>query len=233
MSYADLTYRSRNPLKRLVQRGRFQAMFDLVAIGPEAVILDYGCGDGFFLSMLSDIVPPRQLFGFEPFRIMTDQCDRGPDRPKILSEYDELAQLGNRRFSAIFCMEVLEHLVDEDIDRALANIAGLASPQTRIVFTVPSERGLAGAAKYLFRRRAGTETVTMSTVLAVLAGRNISRSAAETSDGRYIYSHIGFDHRNLEAQLRRRFKIERICGIPFNFLPGWLNNEIVFICRTA
>ncbi|WP_158043814.1 class I SAM-dependent methyltransferase [Skermanella pratensis] len=54
MTYAELTYRSPNPLKRLVQGHRYRAMLGQVAPGGGVRVLDYGCGDGFFLSLLQE-----------------------------------------------------------------------------------------------------------------------------------------------------------------------------------
>ena len=49
--------------------------------------------------------------------------------------------------------------------------------------------------------------------------------------GSYIYSHIGFDHRRLEARLTERFRIVRRIGVPFSRLPIAINNEVAFLCR--
>lgn len=241
MSYAELTYRSHNPLKRLVQGHRYHAMLGQVAPGGDIRVLDYGCGDGFFLSLLQERgVGPDRLTGYEPFASMAAQFRATQfgaarigveGRPRLVEHASGLDGLAGERFSHIFCMEVLEHLDDPDLAEALDRIAALAGPATRIIVTVPSELGPAGAVKCLFRAMAGTERVDSGTVRSVLAGRPPSRVVSDTPDGRYIYSHIGFDHRRVEAELARRFRVERRFGIPFRFLPLSVNNEVAFICR--
>jgi hypothetical protein len=128
-------------------------------------------------------------------------------------------------------MEVLEHLDDADIGTALDRIAALASADTQIIVTVPSERGLTGAVKCLFRKARGTEEVAWPTILSVLFSRPCARLVSDTAEGPYIYSHIGFDHRGLEARLAQRFRIVRRIGVPFSRLPIAINNEVAFLCR--
>jgi SAM-dependent methyltransferase len=232
MSYAELTYRSHNPLKRLVQGNRYQAMLRLIDPAPSVSVLDYGCGDGFFLSLLRDKgVPHDRLTGFEPFGSMAAQFPTGPGCPGLIDNADGLRVLAERHFSHIFCMEVLEHLDDADVSVALDRIAALASPDTRIIVTVPSELGLAGAVKCLFRKTRGTEEVAWPTIRSVLFSRPRARLVSDTAEGPYIYSHIGFDHRRLEARLAERFQILRRIGVPFSRLPIAINNEVAFVCR--
>ncbi|UEM21795.1 class I SAM-dependent methyltransferase [Skermanella mucosa] len=232
MSYAELTYRSHNPLKRLVQGHRYRAMLGQVAPGADIRVLDYGCGDGFFLSLLQRRgVGPDRLTGYEPFASMAAQFAAGAGRPRLVEHPSGLAGLAEERFSHIFCMEVLEHLDDPELAEALDRIAALAGPETRIIVTVPSELGPAGAVKCLFRAMSGTERVDHETVRSVLAGRPPPRLVSDTPEGRYIYSHIGFDQRRVEAELASRFRVERRFGIPFRFLPLSVNNEVAFICR--
>jgi SAM-dependent methyltransferase len=232
MSYAELTYRSHNPLKRLVQGNRYRAMLRLVDPGASVSVLDYGCGDGFFLRLLRDSgVPHDRLIGFEPFGSIAAQFHTSPGCPGLIDNPDGLEALTGQHFSHIFCMEVLEHLDDAAIDVALDWIAALASPDTRIIVTVPSELGLAGAVKCLFRKAHGTEQVAWSTVRSILLGRPPPRPVSDTAEGPYIYTHIGFDQRQVEARLAKRFQIVRRIGVPFRHLPIPLNNEVAFLCR--
>src|SRR5690349_3603638 len=218
MSYAELTYRSQNPLKRLVQGNRYKAMRGLMRRESSALILDYGCGDGFFLGLLQDQgFRPDQLVGFEPFRSMAAQFRTGPGRPRLIDAFDQLDTLVGQDFTHIFCMEVLEHLDDDAMAAALDRIAALAGPATRIIVTVPSELGLTGAVKCLFRRLNGTEAVEYPTIRSVLLKRPLPRVVSPTEDGTYIFSHIGFDARVVEARLADRFRIERRIGVPFSW----------------
>ena len=207
-------------------------MLRLIDPASSLSVLDYGCGDGFFLSLLREKgVPHDRLTGFEPFGSMAAQFHTGPGCPSLIDNADGLETLAGRHFSHIFCMEVLEHLDDADIDIALDRIAALASPDTRIIVTVPSELGLAGAIKCLFRKARGTEEVTWPTIRSVLFNRPRARLVSDTAEGPYIYSHIGFDHGRLETLLSERFRIVRRIGVPFSRLPIAINNEIAFLCR--
>src|SRR3954470_24598673 len=106
MSYAELTYRSNNPLKRMVQSNRFHDMLWLIDPAEPVSVLDYGCGDGFFLRLLRDKgVSPDRLIGFEPFSEMAAQFQTGPGCPGLIDNADGLDTLAGRHFSHIFCME--------------------------------------------------------------------------------------------------------------------------------
>jgi hypothetical protein len=96
--------------------------------------------------------------------------------------------------------------------------------------TVPSELGLAGALKCWFRKANGTEQVAWSTVRSVLLGRPPARPVSDTPEGPYIYTHIGFDQRQVEARLAGRFQVVRRIGVPFRHLPIPFNNEVAFLC---
>lgn len=51
--YAEHTYNSKNMLQRFAHRMRFKKSLNLMPSGREIRLLDYGCGDGFFLNILN------------------------------------------------------------------------------------------------------------------------------------------------------------------------------------
>jgi hypothetical protein len=60
-------------------------MLRLVDREPTVSVLDYGCGDGFFLRLLRDKgVAHDRLIGFEPFGSMAAQFHTGPDCPGLI-----------------------------------------------------------------------------------------------------------------------------------------------------
>jgi hypothetical protein len=77
----------------------------------------------------------------------------------------------------------------------------------------------------------GTNFIQWKCLPAVGISRPPARLVSDTVEGHYIYSHIGFDHRQLEVRLAERFQIVRRIGVPFIRLPIAVNNEVAFLCR--
>src|SRR5687768_6054446 len=90
-------------------------------------ILDYGCGDGTFLAlaMMAD-APPAAAVGAELLDNVVEDCRvRYGAEPRM--SFVQVASLDaaehTRRYDAVFCMEVLEHVFDWE--PALARMSGL------------------------------------------------------------------------------------------------------------
>ena len=67
-TYADTTYNSANPLQRYAHRTRFRRALNLINLGPEETLLDFGCGDGRFINELSRVSgKANSVFGYEPY----------------------------------------------------------------------------------------------------------------------------------------------------------------------
>jgi hypothetical protein len=65
--YRDYTYHSKNVLKRFSHQKRFKRAIDLISVNDGIRLLDFGCGDGFFLNQLKKSWGGKNsLLGFEP-----------------------------------------------------------------------------------------------------------------------------------------------------------------------
>ena len=113
-------------------------------------------------------------------------------------------------------MDTLEHLPPSDLPEYVDLLSRAA--RAHVLVTVPNEKGIAFAVKYLFR--------------SVLGGNDpyTFREAVDATlcrmDRIARHEHKGFDYAEVVALLGRRLAIESIAGIPFTGLPPVLNASV-------
>lgn len=213
------TYASPNPMLRLSHRARFRVAADLVAAERPSRLLDYGAGDGHFLSVIRSEpdAPVQHVAGFEPFR---------DPQGAVVDRVDDLTP----GFDCITCLEVLEHLSDAQQQTFFANVRHLLKPHGTVVVSVPVMIGPSGCFKLLLARAQGRAKggYTVTNALRSLVGSPPTRRWQNASGW---YHHPGFDHRNLRRQLHGVFRTVQEIGCPFPALPLVLNSQVFFLCR--
>lgn len=231
-------------------RGRFETGLRLARrYGAGARVLDYGCGDGTFLSMLTDEEHPRgtapaEAFGAEIGAALVEDCRRRHGARASL-RFVLAEELGAEEhaggFGLVVCMEVLEHVVGPEA--LVEKLARLVAPGGRLIVSVPVETGLPLVAKQAWRRVAGwrgigdypgTEGYAFGEMLrSVLAGRrqHLARAAHRTPDGAEFHDHKGFNWMRLRDTLSERFTVERTLGSPLAWLPPHLSSQAWFVAR--
>src|SRR5450755_817372 len=115
---------------------RFKLALQLARQFAGKRILDYGSGDGTFLSMLmSEPFAPAEAIGGELYDKDVKDCETrlGHIAGLRFGLIDELAS--KDRFDAIFCMEVLEHVVN--LPTILDRLDNLLAPQGTLIVSVP------------------------------------------------------------------------------------------------
>jgi 2-polyprenyl-3-methyl-5-hydroxy-6-metoxy-1,4-benzoquinol methylase len=228
-------------------RSRFDLAARLASAGTRGRLLDYGCGDGTFVSLahgrFADVVAAdvdegqivdcrRRLAGIANARFVATSALAAPEHA---AAYD-----------VVTCMEVLEHTTDDDRARVLGALLRLVRPDGRIVISVPIEVGPALAAKQFFRALAAwrghgdyrhRETYTPAEMAAAVLCRSRLVRATYTVNGptgtHTWCGHKGFDWRTLERELRARATVERRLFSPMPLLGRILNSQVWFVCRPA
>jgi SAM-dependent methyltransferase len=193
-------------------------------------LLDYGCGDGFFLGELA-----RQpsfcgikAVGYEPY-----MEPRGDTRAVIYKDWknveEELAHSG--KLDVVTCFEVFEHLNVEQQKSALARIVSVLKPSGSIIISVPIECGPPVLVKNTIRwLKYGRSQPDIYNI------RNIVRSflklpIPECRVGPGYLSHMGFYWTDLETLLAEGFVVERRSFSPFSFLGSLLNSQVFFVVK--
>jgi ubiquinone/menaquinone biosynthesis C-methylase UbiE len=241
--YARKQLGSRSSIIRWSHAARFQQGVRLAESRPTEKLLDYGCGDGTFLSLMSDKFRACVGADIEPEQV--DDCRRRfatvPNVTFCLVE--ELNRTEHTRsYGVVTCMETLEHCTDSTVDSVLADLDRLCTRDGTVVISVPIETGPVFVLKYLVRKLAvwrglseyaRYETYTWSdTVRMLFATERTVLHRPVYGDPRLPYhSHYGFNWRRFRTRVAEVFGIERVLFTPMGLSRGWFSSQVWFVCR--
>lgn len=240
--YATKQLFSRDRLIAWSHRRRFETGLELARSFAGKTIIDYGCGDATFLTLLdSGPHAPARAVGAEIDAFQVDDCRRRlADRPRLaftaIAELDDEAHLG--RYDAVICMEVLEHVVD--LTTVIERLWRLLSADGTLLVSVPVETGVPLLVKQATRRVAGwrgigqyasTSGYTWDEYRASLfPGRrqHIVRPVYQADTPHPFHDHKGFNWRVLQDQLAAWFEIEQVIASPVPLLGPHLATQVWF-----
>jgi SAM-dependent methyltransferase len=97
-------------------------------------VLDVGCGTGFLLQNLSEIMPDRDWTGVD--FIVEEGTRRRPAGLKFRQANIEALPFADAAFDTVICTHVLEHILD--LRRAIAELRRVTAQ--RLILIVPRER---------------------------------------------------------------------------------------------
>jgi SAM-dependent methyltransferase len=223
-------------------RARFEHGLGLVARHGGQTLLDYGCGDATFLTLLhAQPRHPGSMVGCEIHEDLVADC-----RARLGGlggiAFEHAAALGREhdgRYDTILCMEVLEHVVEVDV--LLDDFHRLLAPSGRLIVSVPVETGPPVIVKQAARTIAGWRGigdypgVTPYTVRELVAalfagpGPHIDRPTLRDGEGRPFHDHKGFNWMALRDRIARRFSLLETSGSPVTWLPPGLNSQVWFV----
>ena len=244
--YAKKQIHCKSRLIAWSHQSRFDYGIKLAERCYNQVILDYGCGDGTFLNMLkhSDHPPLKSVGAEITDKLIQDCISRlGSDDEMEFRSIESLkTKEHDHRFDAIFCMEVLEHVVEplpilEDFRRWL-------KPDGRLIISVPVETGPALLVKQVARRIAGWrglgdypgfDPYTFKELfLGLVAGtkqhirRPIHRNEAA---GYESHDHKGFNWKYLRSLIEKNFIVESVHGTPLSWAPIGCCSQVWMITK--
>ncbi|MBU6399511.1 MAG: class I SAM-dependent methyltransferase [Verrucomicrobia bacterium] len=226
-------------------RRRFQAGLELARGAAGGRLLDYGCGDGTFLAMLmATSHRPAVAVGVEiDDRLVADCRQRlGSQAGLEFIHVRELTAASHGgRYDAVFCMEVLEHVVE--VERMLELFHRLLAPGGRLHISVPVETGLPLIVKQAARRVAGwrglgdypgTSPYSAGEMWRSLwpgSGQHIERPVHRHADGSAFYDHKGFNWRRLRRQVAERFELVATQASPVKWLTPGMASQVWLAAR--
>jgi SAM-dependent methyltransferase len=235
---------SRDKLIAWSHTRRIATALDIVRKFSGKRILDYGSGDGTFLALaMMGEAPPAAAIGAELLDEVIEDCrTRYRAEPRLsfvpVQALDEAEHA--QRYDAVFCMEVLEHVVDWEPE--LARMSRALAPSGTLVVSVPVETGIPVVVKQIVRTIAGWRAIgyypgTTSyswreLASAVFAGstQHVKRPVLESS-GMPSHDHKGFNWRVLRQRLTQQFDVQAVVASPFAWLGPGLGTQVWFIAR--
>lgn len=184
---------------------------------------------------------PALAVGAELLPHLIKDCRRRyQDEPRLtfvsVDDLGGVEHLG--RYDAVFCMEVLEHVVDWE--REVARLSELLAPGGKLIISVPNETGLPLIVKQAVRRIAGwrkighypgTSSYSLRELTAsVFAGstQHLTRPVFDNGSGPF-HDHKGFNWMVLKNRLSQRFVIDRCLASPFESLGPRLATQVWFV----
>jgi SAM-dependent methyltransferase len=226
-------------------RRRFEAGLALARASRGRRLLDYGCGDGTFLAMLTATADrPAEAVGAELDDYQVTDCRRRfGDRAGLsflgIDGLDVPAQQG--RYDAVVCMEVLEHVVEVDV--VIDRLWRLLAADGMLLVSVPVETGLPLLVKQAARRIAGwrgigdypgTSPYTWREYCtSVFAGSTPHLTRPVYGGDMPFHDHKGFNWMALRDRLARRFVIDRVVASPLASLGPHLATQVWFVARKS
>ena len=123
-----------------VDEARFAKALELAGISGGDSVFDFGSGNCFLAAHIKDICPEARVTAFEPYA-----SDEARTRARQSGfELIERAEDLTGQFDRVLCLETLEHVHDDRMDRTLDMLASALKPDGRLVASVPIEIGPVG-----------------------------------------------------------------------------------------
>ncbi len=208
-------------------------------------VLDYGSGDGTFVAMIADLVPKIVASDVNANQLAECRNVNGHIPNLTFMLVKDLLRENVQKYDAVFCTEVLEHVVEDDLEEALANLRRLVDDDGHVIVSVPIEIGPTVLAKYGMRRILGfygigeykwTEASSLRELLEMTFANEHTRLERPIYDvdgdpsARY-HSHKGFNWRALRLRLQSYFDVEHTAFSPLPWSRGLASSQAWFVCR--
>lgn len=216
VGYEQQTLDHPNLLARYSHRTRFARSKQIVCslAGPDAHVLDYGCGRGRFLHELSKMPEAStwKLLGYDPYKAAVYTGYEAVTDPALVPDAS---------LSVLTCLETCEHLPDEEIEKLADFASSKLMRGGHMLITVPIMIGPALLAKEIIRTRLKGEP-SDTAMGDLLRGALLAIPPPRAED--ILKSHRGFDWRQV-----KRFFSERLSLVQESFSPlpliGWYGNS--------
>ncbi len=231
--YADLTTQNKSLLKRFSHGSRFKIAVNLLNPTSEDRILDYGTGDGFMLSKIRSENNHCQIVGYEPIPCMFEELKgkiNSFSKEKSVEIVNDTIGL-SKTFNKICCLEVLEHLTEENQKKEIEQMIQLLTDAGKLIISVPIEVGFSSLLKNIARifLRQSQSNTTFRNIGYSLFGVHFNRGESS-----YISSHIGFYYHDLERLLlSSELKMINKIFSPIPTLKGLINSQVFFVLEKS
>lgn len=243
--YARKQIFSKDRLISWSHRSRFDLALKLAREIGGRRLLDYGCGDGTFLSLMMSQIDPDGIQEAVGAEVGMDQIS---DCRRRLGTLDGVSFVGisdldraefSQAFDMVVCTEVLEHVVDRE--EALNRLKRVLAPSGHLIISVPVETGFPLLIKQTARRIAGWRGLGDYPGMSPYSWGELLRSffAANKQhmirpihgvpEGRPFHDHKGFNWKVLKAEVELNFEIQRMLTSPLSLGGTQLASQVWFL----
>jgi 2-polyprenyl-3-methyl-5-hydroxy-6-metoxy-1,4-benzoquinol methylase len=243
--YAKKQIFCKNQIIAWSHSSRFQTTQRLLEkyTNTDSKLLDYGCGDGTFLRIISDLF--SEAVGTDISRKQITDCQKrysGVPKLSFCLTDDLNSEQYHSYFDSAVCMEVLEHCLPDNLEKVILDLKRVVKTNGLIIISVPIEIGASLVLKQTIRSVAGllrqgdyAKSIEHHTGVEFLKMVFATKS---TSIERPIYGqdspyhgHKGFNWRSLRYELAKKLDIEQTFFSPLNWLGGFVSSQVFLICR--
>src|SRR5215831_799502 len=143
MSYAEITFKDKNPIKRWIHRQRLLSAIKLCRrlSQPIGAICDFGAGNGELCKLAAASYPEARIICYEPAPSLLAEARANLSNVSNVELCQDIGTVSPGTLDVVFCLEVFEHLPPEETTDALRTIFGLLKPEGTAVVGVPVEVG--------------------------------------------------------------------------------------------
>jgi 2-polyprenyl-3-methyl-5-hydroxy-6-metoxy-1,4-benzoquinol methylase len=243
--YAKKQLLCRSSIIAWSHHSRFSLARTLVEPHAGKRLLDYGCGDGTFLAEVHDLFPISVGTDIDPNQTLDCRARFAQIYGISFLLTSDLADpIHQGAYDVVTCMEVLEHCINEDLEKVLVGLRNLVSSSGVVILSVPIEIGPSLIGKQMLRRYGGwrglgdykfTECYTAYELWRMIfAGAHsaICRPVySNGSAGARFHAHKGFNWRSLREQLHDYFQVKQTLFSPLGWLRGYCSSQAWFLCE--
>lgn len=235
MSYAEITFQARNPVKRWLQKRRLLSAINLAnnRLLERASVCDFGSGNGELCKLLVTNDAEPNVTCYEPAQVLMNEAQANLGAYETVRFVDNINLIEKESFDIVFCLEVFEHLPPDETEQAIKSIQRILKSNGTAIIGVPVEIGIPALYKGIFRmfKRFGANDAKINNILSsMIYSPPVNRPVAEIGPGlSYHFEHMGFDYRKFRRLIARSYTIKNITTSPFKIGGVILMPEVYYV----
>lgn len=177
-----------NYFSRLVGRS-ILAKARAMGVGLQGRILDFGCGLGYLLDLL--IAQGVACEGCDSSEraigMLTDRLKSNPLFQGVIQLQQFPSRLSADTYDVVFCIEIIEHLMDDDLEAVVTELRRILRPGGKLVITTPNEEDLDETEVFCpdcgcsFSRNQHIRSWSAASLIELMAARGFRQAQSRTT----------------------------------------------------
>jgi len=132
-------YADQRPMNGLIAEDFIKVMLPhLKNLSKDALVLDFGCGDGRYFPFFKKFFLEKNIYGVEVSSKRIENCKKIGWKKTFLIEEKNKLPFANDFFDFINFDQVIEHILEENIDFYLDEICRVLKPSGMLVAVTPN-----------------------------------------------------------------------------------------------